>query len=63
MCITIVLENQNGTLDYFDFNLDNEFNEARAFYFDYKDEIFEIRKDYNNGYYDIVDEKIFYRKS
>ena len=59
MCITIVLENQNGTLEYFDFDLKNQFKEAKAFYLMNELDVFEIRKDFNNGYYDLLDEKIF----
>ena len=62
MAITIVLENLNGTLEYFDFDLNNQFNEARAFYFQNELDVFEIRKDFNNGYYDLVNPKIFYKK-
>lgn len=59
MAITIVLENLNGTLEYFDFDLNNQFKEAKAFYLNHMEEVFEIRKDFNNGYYDLLDEKIF----
>ena len=62
MAITIVLENLNGTLEYFDLDLNNQFNEARAFYFQNELDVFEIRKDFNNGYYDLVNPNIFYKK-
>lgn len=63
MYLNIVLENQNGTLDYFEFDLDKNFNEARAFYFQNELDVFEIRTNYNNGYYDLVNPKIFYKKN
>ena len=61
MQVTIVLEDRNSNLDYFDFDLDKNFNEARAFYFQNELDVFEIRTNYNNGYYDIVDTDIFKR--
>lgn len=63
MQVTIVLEDRNSNLDYFDFDLDKNFNEARAFYFQNELDVFEIRTNYNNGYYDLVNPKIFYKKN
>lgn len=61
MYLNIVLENQNGTLDYFEFDLDKEFKEAKAFYLNHMEEVFEIRANELNGYYDLVNEDIFKR--
>ena len=61
MDITIVLENQNGNLDYYDFTLPKEFKDAQRFYFQNQYEVFEIRTNENNGYYDLVNEKIFFK--
>ena len=41
MQVTIVLEDRNSNLDYFDFDLDKNFNEARAFYFQNELDVFE----------------------
>lgn len=58
--LNIVLEKQDGTLDYNEFD---NLQEAKAFYFNHRYEVFEIRTNCNNGYYDLVDEKIFYKKN
>ncbi len=60
MYLNIVLEKQDGTLDYNEFD---NLQEAKAFYFNHRYEVFEIRTNCNNGYYDLVDEKIFYKKN
>ena len=61
MCITIVLEDRGGNLEYYNFNLKKEFKEAQRFYFQNQYEVFEVRTNENNGYYDLVDEKIFFK--
>ena len=53
------LENQNGTLDYNEFD---NLQEAREFYFYNIDDVFEIRGKNHNGYYSIYNENIFYKK-
>ena len=57
--LNIVLENQNGTLDYNEFD---NLQEAREFYFYNIDNVFEIRGKNHNGYYSIYNENIFYKK-
>lgn len=57
--LNIVLENQNGTLDYNEFD---NLQEAREFYFYNIDDVFEIRGKNHNGYYSIYNENIFYKK-
>ena len=57
--LNIVLENQNGTLDYNEFD---NLKEAREFYFYNIDDVFEIRGKNHNGYYSIYNENIFYKK-
>lgn len=61
MQVTIVLEDMNSNLDYFEFDLDKEFKEAKAFYLNHMEEVFEIRANELNGYYDLVNEDIFKR--
>lgn len=57
--LNIVLENQNGTLDYNEFD---NLQEAKEFYFYNIDDVFEIRGKNHNGYYSIYNENIFYKK-
>ena len=57
--LNIVLENQNGTLDYNEFD---NLQEAKEFYFYNIDNVFEIRGKNHNGYYSIYNENIFYKK-
>ena len=57
--LNIVLENQNGTLDYNEFD---NVQEAKEFYFYNIDDVFEIRGKNHNGYYSIYNENIFYKK-
>ena len=59
MYLNIVLENQNGTLDYNEFD---NLQEAKEFYFYNIDDVFEIRGKNHNGYYSIYNENIFYKK-
>ena len=46
MYLNIVLENQNGTLDYNEFD---NLQEAKEFYFYNIDDVFEIRGKNHNG--------------
>ena len=58
MYLNIVLENQNGTLDYNEFD---NLQEAKEFYFYNIDDVFEIRGKNHNVYYSIYNENIFYK--
>ena len=61
MQVTIVLEDIKKNLDYYTFDLDKEFGKAKIFYYQNELDVFEIRTNELNGYYDLVNEEIFKR--